>query len=135
MKRSHEQISKGDKGARHKNREKEPFSIDHEQWIRDISSQLKEERARNQKHTGSIDNTEGKPSRLNEDQIAMIYNLCRDRIPFEHIESIMGVPEGKVDFGEFERVMVEATFLIRKEEKWEGRSTSETFQGQVKTQR
>ena len=130
MKRSYEQVNEG---GNENNRENEPAS--HEQWIKDISSHLVEDRVRDQEHKGSIEDTEEKPSMMNEDQIAMIYNLCRDRVPFQHIENIMGVPEHKVDFTEFERVMVEASILIRKEEEWAGRSMSETFQGEVKTHR
>ena len=130
MKRRYEQIQEGEN---EKNRENEPIS--HEQWMRDLSSHLEQDRARNQEHKASLDNPKGQPSRMNEDQIAVIYNLLHDRVPFEHIENIMGVPEGKVEYAEFERVMTEATLLIRKEEAWAGRSTSETLQGEVKTQR
>ena len=122
MKRSYEQVNEG---GNENNREDEPAN--REQWIKDISSHLEEDRARNQEHKGSMEDTEEKPSMMNEDQIAMIYNLCRDRVPFQHIENIMGVPEHKVDFPEFERVMVEASILIRKEEKWAGRSMSENL--------
>ena len=126
MKRRYEQTQEGE----NENRENEPIS--HEQWMRDLSSHLEEDRARNQEHKARLDN---QPSRMNEDQIAVIYNLLHDRVPFEHIEHIMGVPEGKVEYAEFERVMTEATLLIRQEEAWAGRPTSETFQGEVKTQR
>ena len=119
-------------GENEKNRENEP--IDHEQWMKDLSSHLEKDRARNQGHRASLEPPKGNPSRMGEDQIAVIYNLLRDRVPFEHIENIMGVAEGKVEYAEFERVMTEAALLIRKEEAWAGRSTSATFQGEVKAQ-
>ena len=129
MKRRYEQIQEGEN---ENNRENEP--VNHEKWMKDLSAHLEEDRARKQEHQASLDNPKGKPSRMNEDQIAVIYNLLRDRVPYEHIENIMGVPEGKVEFAEFERVMTEASLLIKKEEAWAGRSTSEIFQGEVKTQ-
>ena len=122
MKRRHSRINQGEKG---KSRENEP--INHEQWMKDLSSRLEEDRARNQERKASLENPKGEPSRMNEERIAVIYNLLCDRVPFEHIENIMGVPEGKVEYAEFERVMTEAALLIQKEEAWAGRSTCETF--------
>ena len=130
MKRRYEQIQEGES---ENNRENEP--INHEQWMRDLSSHLGEDRARNQGQRASLEPPKGRPGGMNEDQIAVVYNLVRDRVPFEHIENVMGVPEGKVEYAEFERVMTAASLLIQKEEAWAGMSTSETFQGDVKTQR
>ena len=128
MKRRYSKVNEGEKG---KNREKEE-PINHEQWVKDLSSRLEGDRARNQGRKASLENPGG---RMSEERIAVIYNLLRDRVPFEHIENIMGVPEGKVEYAEFERVMTEAALLIQKEEAWAGMSTSETFQGEVKTQK
>ena len=131
MKRRYEQIQEG---GNENNRENEP--INHEQWLRDLHSLLGgEDRASNQEHKASLENPKGQPSRMNGAQIAVILNLLRDRVPFENIENMMGVPEGKVEYAEFERVMTEASRLVQQEEAWGGRSTSETFQGEVKTQR
>ena len=130
MKRRYEQIHEGENED---NQENEP--INHEQWMKNLSEDLENDRARYQEHEDSLENPKGKPSRINEDQIAVIYNLLHDRVSFEHIENIMGVQEGKVEYGEFERVMTEAALLIRNEEAWAGRSISETFQGEDKAQR
>ena len=130
MKRSYEQTQEEEN---ENNRENEP--INHEQWIKNLSSDLEEDRARNQARSASLEPPKGMPSSMNEDQIAVMYSLLRDRVSYENIEDIMGVSEGKVEFAQFERVMTEASLLIRKKEEWAGRSTSETFRGEAKAQR
>ena len=109
---SHKQEEEGDGEASSEKRETRFASNDGEDWIKDLAERLKIGSAKNKGHEGSSEDANEKPSTMSQEQIDLIREFCRERVPLAVIEQMMGVSEGAVDRLELKRAVMEAEIMI-----------------------
>ena len=98
--------------------------VDINDWIRDLEWELNIESPKLKEREGRSGSTKAKPTAMSKEQIDLVYQLCRERIAFQSIVTIMGVRNGEVDLSDLKRVILEAEASIAEEQRMQGECIS-----------
>ena len=89
-------------------------------WIRDLERQLNTDSPKHKEREGSSGSTKAKSTAMSQEQIDLVYQLCRERIAFQSIVTIMGVRNGDVSLSDLKRIIVEAEASFDEERRMQG---------------
>ena len=86
------------------------------EWIQQLEAQLNVGSAKNnqqqQHESGATAFAEPDLITMTQDQVDLVFQLCREKIPIHSIVQMMGVKEGTVDPLELKRVIMQAELSI-----------------------
>ncbi len=106
---------------------REVFPSGIKSFVKELHKTLEIGSARRESQQDSSGSVEAQTTTMSQDQIDLMKELLRERVPMDSIRQMMGVHEDTVDSVEFTRVMLQTKLSAVKSWRKEGERASETF--------